>query len=54
VGTPRTAEIFLAFKNDEAGTRKLLCEVVGATDSRDASADDQHVEVLGLNWCGLF
>ncbi|MCU0888139.1 MAG: hypothetical protein MUC64_09015 [Rubritepida sp.] len=51
VRPPGAAEARLAFQHDEALAWHLRRQVVGGADARDAGADDQHVEMLGLGLC---
>src|ERR1700755_1674787 len=51
MGPPGPAITLLLFQHDERRVRQLLCEVIGAADTRDAGADDENVEMLDLP-CG--
>jgi len=46
VGVPGAAEVRLVLQDREAEVRRLLGQVVGRADARDAGADDEDVEVL--------
>ena len=47
MGEPGAAEALLRLQHHEAGARELVGQVIGATDARDAGADDQHVDMVG-------
>jgi hypothetical protein len=47
VGQPGAAETLLRFQDDEAAIGHLVGQVIGAANSGNAGADDQHIEMLG-------
>jgi len=45
---PSPAETVLRFQDNEALSRALLLQMIGAADAGNSGTDDQYVEMLGL------
>jgi hypothetical protein len=48
MGPPRAAPVVLGVEDDERPVGQLIPQVMRRADTRDASANDQDVEVPGL------